>query len=73
MNKLSIQGSRNCGSTGAALLGSGRPTSGNDAYGEKEKEEEIKEEKRGKERGKGRWRGKGKEEEEGTIFLQMLD
>ena len=40
------QGSRKCGSTGAALLGNGRPNTGNDANWEKEKKQEKKERKK---------------------------
>ena len=57
-----MQGSRKCGSTGAALLGNDRPNWGNDANWEKEITEENKERKRDKkEIGKKR---KEKEEEE---------
>ena len=42
------QGSRKCGSTGAALLGNGRPNWGNDANWEKKKKRKIKKEKKDK-------------------------
>ena len=59
-----MQGSRKCESTGAALLGNGRPNWGNDANWKKKNKEENKERKKDKwEMRKKRW--KEKEEEEG--------
>ena len=76
------QGSRKCGSTGAALLGNGRrrPNWGNNANWEKKKKEGNKERKKGT---KGKWGKKRKEneEEEGKkrkddkdkIFLKIIE
>ena len=71
LNGCGMQSSRKCGSTGAPLFGSGRPTWGNDANGRKEnRKRKIKKEKGkrgiiGKGKGKEEKRGKEKGEEEG--------
>ena len=54
------EGSRKCGSTGAALLGNGRPNWGNDANWEKKENKKKEGQKRNEEK-----RGKENEEEEG--------
>ena len=70
------QGSRKCGSTGAALLGNGRPNRGNDANWEKQKKLKIRKDKRikremkKKEEGKKRGRGKEKERRQGLNILK---
>ena len=71
-----MQGSRKCGSTGAALLGNGRQNWGNDANGEKRKREENKERKQAngkwgkKMKGKRIGRGKEKERRRGQDILK---
>ena len=61
------QGSRKCGSTGAALLGNGTPNWGNDATWEKEKKKKKEENKERKKKTNGKWgkRMKGKREGRG--------
>ena len=59
------QGSRKCRSTGAALLGNGRPNWGNDPSREKERNMRNEKKKRGKEEEK-------KKEGDDKIFLQII-
>ena len=69
------QGSRKCGSTGAALLGNDRPNWGNDANWEKKKKRKIRKEKtaNGKWGKKMKWkigRRKEKERRQGQNILK---
>ena len=74
------QGSRKCGSTGAALLGNGRPNWGNDANWKKKNKEENMERKKDKwEMRKKRWKekeeeeGKKRKDDEDKIFLKLVE
>ena len=61
------QGSRKCRSTGAALLGNGRPNWGNDPSREKERNMRNEKKKRGKEEEEEK-----KKEGDDKIFLQII-
>ena len=78
MMKNPHQGSRMCGSTGAALLGNGRPNWGNDANWEKkgeirkEKGQMGNEVKRWKEK-EGKREEKDKKRDEDKILLKIIE